>query len=144
SVRLERRVDTAIVDEVSIAPSLLAAAGVGVPAAMEGPPILPKVSGGRNGPVFAQYASRRYSIRRGSVKLIETTQPLRIELYDLATDPGEKHDLHAERGRIVRRLYRELADWKAARHPVTGEAPPAKLDRQQIERLRSLGYLGGS
>jgi len=143
-VRLRRgAVETALVGEVSIAPSILSIAGVPPPPWMEGPVILPKVKGPKDGPVFAQYGGRRYSVRSGAMKLIETLRPPRVELYDLAADPKETHDLFAERGPLAARLHRDLTAWKAQRHPVTGEPVPAALDKEQMERLRSLGYLGG-
>src|SRR5205814_1831813 len=66
-VRLRRGVvETALVGAVSIAPTILSIAGVTPPPSMEGPVILPKVKGPKDGPVFAQYGGRRYSIRRVS------------------------------------------------------------------------------
>ena len=54
---------------------------------------------------------------------------------------GEKHDVFTERRDDAKALYRELLAWKAQRKPVTGEAPPAVLDKEQIEKLRALGYI---
>jgi arylsulfatase A-like enzyme len=137
------RVETALVGEVSIAPTILTLAGVAPPASMEGPVILPKVNGSKMGPIYAQYGGRRYSIRDGDLKLIETVKPFKVELYDLSSDPAETKDLFDERGTDARRLYRALAKWRSQRKPVTGEAVPAPLDKEQLERLRSLGYLTG-
>jgi hypothetical protein len=60
-------------------------------------------------------------------------------LFDLETDPGERRDLAAERGALVREhrkriatLVRELA---APRH----EADAAT--REDLRRLRAIGYV---
>ena len=53
----------------------------------------------------------------------------------------ETRDLFAERAPAARDLYRELREWKSRRHPVLGESKPATLDEEQLEKLRSLGYL---
>jgi arylsulfatase A-like enzyme len=144
SVRLgPPRVETALVGEVSIAPTILSLAGIAPPAGMEGPVVLPEVQGPRDGPVFAQYGGRRFSVREGELKLIENLKPFKVELYDLTSDPRETRDLFAERGDDARRLYRALATWKSQRKPVTSDAVPAPLDKEQLEKLRSLGYLTG-
>ncbi|MDA0373501.1 MAG: sulfatase [Planctomycetota bacterium] len=54
------------------------------------------------------------SIRRGDLKLIHWFEDDRVELYDLASDPGESKDLSAERAETVRELLDAMAAWRAA------------------------------
>ncbi len=82
------------------------------------------------------------TIREGRFKYVEAPRP---ELYDLAEDPGESHDLSASqpssresmRAALAQHLEAERA-WQA-RAPATGAAnvPPDLL-----EKLGALGYLG--
>ncbi len=52
------------------------------------------------------------AIRKGSMKLIEWFEGGRVELYDLAQDPGERRDLAAERVKEAASLRAELARWR--------------------------------
>ncbi|HJS58045.1 MAG TPA: sulfatase, partial [Vicinamibacteria bacterium] len=82
------------------------------------------------------------TIREGRFKYVEAPRP---ELYDLAEDPGETHDLSASqpsrresmRAALAQHLEAERT-WQA-RAPATGAAnvPPDLL-----EKLGALGYLG--
>ena len=82
------------------------------------------------------------TIREGRFKYVEAPRP---ELYDLAADPGETHDLASSqaarsasmRSALARHLEAERA-WQA-RAPAAGAAtvPPDLL-----EQLGALGYLG--
>lgn len=54
------------------------------------------------------------AIRRGSLKLIEWFEDARVELYDLARDPGEAHNLAAERPGDVAALKADLAHWRSS------------------------------
>ncbi|MBA3482522.1 MAG: DUF4976 domain-containing protein, partial [Pirellulales bacterium] len=51
------------------------------------------------------------AIRRGDFKLIEFYADSRIELYDLAADPGEEHDLAEPEAERAAPLRRELQAW---------------------------------
>lgn len=52
------------------------------------------------------------AIRDGNWKLIQYEEDGRCELFDLAQDPGEQHDLSRERTKIVARLGQNLAHWR--------------------------------
>ena len=65
-------------------------------------------------------------------------RPARIELYDLAADPGQRRDLSTIESRETRRLLRELAAFRP--RPRAGPAA-APLDPELVESLRALGYL---
>jgi arylsulfatase A-like enzyme len=178
----------ALVEEVDLAPSILAYLGLPTPAGMEGRPVFGQGYGAGNRPaVFAQYGGRRYAVRTPSWKLIANRVPAgesparpagidgdgeprsadesagepaaggrepgepgstvprwRYELYDLETDPGEHRDLAAERPDQVERLAEALERWRSRRAPGAEPGEPVDLDREEIERLKALGYLGGS
>ena len=72
------------------------------------------------------------SLTDGSHQYIEAPRP---ELYDLAADPGEKRDLAASLPPAMREMRAALA-----RIP-RGEEPSGKSTPEEIEKLRSLGYI---
>jgi arylsulfatase A-like enzyme len=74
----------------------------------------------------------------GPFKLIIATNGER-EFYDLSQDPFEQRNLYASRLPMADRLEDGLRRWIAA-SPVV-HSRPAALDKQEIERLKSLGYL---
>jgi arylsulfatase A-like enzyme/predicted Zn-dependent protease len=82
-------------------------------------------------------ASDLRSLRVGRWKYIRAPRP---ELYDLAVDPGERHDLAGEQPARVEALEQQLqAILRDESRPSTGPA----LDPQTRDRLRSLGYVAG-
>jgi hypothetical protein len=65
--------------------------------------------------------------------LIEWFEDGRIELFDLASDPGERLDLALERPDEVRRLAASLAGWRlgidaAMPRPNPEHEPPKSAD----------------
>jgi arylsulfatase A-like enzyme len=52
------------------------------------------------------------AVRSGRWKLIEHFETKRIELFDLANDIGETHDLSSTRPDRARKLAAELAAWR--------------------------------
>ena len=86
----------------------------------------------------AQGAMR--SVADGRLKLVHDLGSGRFALYDLAADPGETHDVLAQRRRDVPRLRDALSAWLAR----TEGGPAAGSVRRAEEaerRLRSVGYL---
>lgn len=78
---------------------------------------------------------------QGRFKLIRSG---RLELYDLAADPAEAHDL-ADTIEIDRELRRAVAEYPL---PASGAAarqalPLDEIDEEASKRLASLGYLAG-
>jgi len=65
-----------------------------------------------------------------------------VEVYDLADDPGETRNLAPERPELTARLLSRLEDRiaEAGSDPLTLEE--FALEEQQVEKLRSLGYVG--
>ena len=111
-------------------------------------PLILSPSQGAGPDVYAEnvYPQRRFkwsemrAIRSGRLKLIDKTRP---ELYDLARDPDEAHDLSAEQPEVVARLARRLRGWEARldAHAAgdKGSAAPAPADVRA--GLMSLGYV---
>jgi arylsulfatase A-like enzyme len=70
----------------------------------------------------------------------------RIELYDRRTDRAETKNVAAQHPQEVERLMVEVNQWIEAQKQVrklVGPGGKTTLGPQAIERLRSLGYLGG-
>ncbi len=74
----------------------------------------------------------------GDFKLITATNGVH-ELYDLATDPHEEHNVYNERPSDAEVLEAGLRQWASTMPLVRPQ--PATLDRQAIKVLKSLGYL---
>lgn len=124
-------------------PTLLGAAGTEVPGwylpVLEGEDLRPLLEGrrapwgeralywhqphlwGANGPGIWPYSA----IRRGNWKLIHDHAAGRLELYDLAVDPGESRDLAETEPEVLAALAGELSDWV--------EASGARLSLQREE-----------
>src|SRR5262249_3664290 len=66
------------------------------------------------------------------------------ELYDLARDPGERVDLAGEHRDATERLQASLRAAVASMAPGGDTARAAALSPEQEEKLRALGYAGGS
>jgi arylsulfatase A-like enzyme/Tfp pilus assembly protein PilF len=81
------------------------------------------------------------AVRDGRYKLIQAP---RRELYDLAQDPGELHDLAAEQPERADALEQALEEM--LERVTSDETPsgPAAIDIETEERLQALGYIGGS
>ena len=135
------------VRHVDIVPTILDAIGAPIPPALDGRSLLAMTSGAPEPPAATYFESLSasinrgwaplYGVSRGSLKYIDLPIP---ELYDLAADPAESHDLAASRSADVRELQRLLA---ALRADDRGTAP-ARESADTREQLRSLGYLAGS
>jgi arylsulfatase A-like enzyme len=115
---------------------------------------------------FAQtyYGSQQYAMRVGPTKIIVTPartgtqrEPAptpgellappheRVELYDLAADPGELHDLSRQRPDETKKLKWQVSTWLVAQQPrgaptVEANEPP-DVDPELQQNLRALGYV---
>src|SRR5262245_2708066 len=86
-----------------------------------------------------QFDTKRM-VRRGNDKLIQDRVAQRAELFDLASDPGERHDLSSERVDRARELGAELERFLAGSIASERVAPPSAEERARLEQL---GYGGG-
>jgi len=135
------------VRHVDILSTVLDAIGAPLPTALDGRSLLALAAGGAAAPAATYFESLSasinrgwaplYGVSRGSLKYIDLPIP---ELYDLAADATESHDLAPSRPGDVRELQRLLAALRADDRP----AVPARENADTREQLRSLGYLAGT
>ena len=142
-----RRV-TAPVQHVDLLPTLLDLTGAAPVTDSAGKSLRPLLDGeGAAWPERQLYAealypryhfgwSELYALTTGQFRYIQAP---REELYDLIADPAERDNLALQRGRTVR-------DLRAGLDAVRGDGAlqsPAAVSDDVLQRLRSLGYLGG-
>jgi len=68
----------------------------------------------------------------------------RAELYDLATDPGETHNLAATERRTVAALRKTLGEIEQATGPAQAARAPIEEDEETLRKLSALGYVGST
>lgn len=136
--------ETAPTSALDVAPTLLAAGGL----AAEGLPGRDLAGPLHGEPVFAWDPGAM--VMAGDLKAVFRLRDGRPRLFDLAADPGERHDLTAERPADLARLERLLATREAADRAIAARlaAEPGSpgleaLSKDDIARLKALGYLGG-
>jgi arylsulfatase A-like enzyme/Flp pilus assembly protein TadD len=132
---------------VDLAPTVLDLLGAPALDGAEGRSLVPLIQGkgaGRTPAVYAEtYLPQLYmnwaplrAIRDERFKLIEAPRP---ELYDLSRDPGETRNLYLEQADTARALEKELGRWTSSG---VGTMSVGGLDREAIEKLAALGYVG--
>jgi len=139
---LKPAVSTAPARLVDLAPTVLDLVGVAAPASLDGRSLRAAAPGDDPGSYFEALnanLTRNWAplkgMLRGRRKLIDLASP---ELYDLAADPGEQHNIYAARRDEARDLESRLD-----RLAGSGAAPPTPvaIDPDADARLRSLGYI---
>ncbi|MGH7607119.1 MAG: sulfatase-like hydrolase/transferase, partial [Gemmatimonadales bacterium] len=137
------------VRHVDLLPTLLDLIGGTVPDGLDGESVTALARGESRRDVPSSYAeswfqrlhfgwSELRAVRTGEWKYIEAPRP---ELYNLRTDAGERKSVVGERARLVGRLAEEVRVLASADATVAAER---QIDAATAERLRSLGYIGGS
>ncbi len=153
---------------LDLVPTLLDLLGLRADGVVQGQSLAPLLRGGsfrRNGYVAASKPARpnpqgfvpenatdSFALIDSRWKLISRSRAKRaglapIELYERRTDPAEKQNVAGRFPEEAARLAEEIRRWIAAQdqvRPLIGRGQPASLDPKAIERLRSLGYIGGS
>ena len=136
--------EPAPVSLVDIAPTVLDGMGVAATMPFDGVSLWPTLVAGESlpsRPLFAegiQHGPLQSAVVRWPQKLIVNHADAYRDVYDLAEDPHERHSLASE----ARALVADLC-----RHQQTGDdsdRAPVTPNEDILERLRSLGYLGGS
>jgi arylsulfatase A-like enzyme len=83
------------------------------------------------------------AVQDSKLKLILDLENGDHQLFDLTQDPGELHDIAAERVEDLDRMKSRVKfHLDAVREYPAYRATPAPLSEEDIERLRSLGYVG--
>ena len=152
-----------IVEIVDVVPTILDLAGLAIPDQMQGESLkalLVPSSGERwtPKPAISEWTRRTdqrdeemvdaRSIILDGYKLIHNVERPdgfpEYELYDHGKDPLDQNDIAADHAEIVERLASQLAGWHewalANALPTDAESMEA-LDSEELERLRSLGYV---
>ena len=131
--------------------TVLEALEIDAPASLDGESVWPLLSGGTRASVPPSYAESYYprfhygwselrSIRADGWKVIDAPKP---ELYNLRDDPSEQRNLYASQQALADRMIADAA--RIDREMGGGEAVAVKQpDRETLERLRSLGYVGAT
>lgn len=136
---------------VDIAPTLLEAAGVASSGAMQGESLVPVLRNGarkKNRLAFSESyfaalqmgVSPIFSVQDNTLKYIDAPKP---ELYDLASDPGEKQNLIEQRKSEARQYQTRIEQYQKTYFKSSVEAEKRKVSAEEAEQFAALGYLGG-
>ena len=149
--RMERGVRTPIPwINTDLMPTLTGMVGVTPPTATDGIDWFSGASTDRARVVTAMTNRDRFevAIERGGMKLVLRCTPEYAEtLYDLEADPGERSDRILDDPGAATRLFDTLANimggepCAVVQNANRGIAPERALDDEQIEKLKSLGYI---
>lgn len=131
-------------------PTIAAITGAKAPENLDGVNLRGPVDANRHRIVTAMTNSNRYEVlsERGGEKLIQTCTPeYREELYDLAADPAEQKNIILDDPGLANQLA-DLLENQLGKEPCAliraanqGKAPEDLLSAEQIEELKSLGYI---
>jgi len=111
-----------------VLPTVLDAAGTHTPAGLDGVSFLPTLRGASSEQLthealYWEHARRHQAVRMGDWKAVRHHPDQALELYDLAADPAEGHDIAAQHPAIVARLETLMAELhRPSQHfPLAGE-----------------------
>ena len=146
-VRVESQVSS-----VDVLPTVLELVGIDVPDKVHGRSLIPAMfHPGANGNAYAYAESMTpnlqfgwsplQSLRSTRYKLIKAPRP---ELYDLAADPREATNIYAGRPEVAREMTTALDRLVRATSQDAPAPETADLDRETVERLAALGYVGAA
>ena len=134
------------VSEVDLLPTILSALGLEVPHGLVGVDLRHNADEAPRTIFSESFYLRGFGTRfdrteraavRWPMKLVVSTAGKR-ELYNLASDPDETHNLFRENDPRAQDLLARLTEWVGAIPPLANEAPPLDLDT--LRRLKALGY----
>ena len=154
---------------IDVMPSLLDLAGIQIPAVVEGQSLAPFAKGlpfHRSGRVMTSRFAHPYSQHDeflpenhiDSMALLEANWKLiyrengksvgmnKVELYDRRVDRGDTSNVAPQHPLEVDRMMTGIGAWMDAQKQIRtalGRGAKAAFDKDTMDRLRSLGYLGG-
>jgi arylsulfatase A-like enzyme len=137
---------------IDIAPTILKLWKIKIPDFMQGRPLLTnelKLINPVKERIFfsetfaPQAKSTKFSLRTNKWKLIFTPSQKRWELFDVANDIGENHDLYEKEKdkKNTISLMNELKEKYSHLLGMKRKLDKEKLDRDTLEMLKSLGYI---
>ncbi len=155
---------------IDVMPTVLDLVGAPIPDVVEGESLAPFAKGQpfqRRGPVmtsrFADPKAKKIGFvpenRIDAVALLDGNWKLiyrekgkevgvsKVELYDRRSDRGDTKNIAAQNPQQVDRMMTEIGKWMDVQKQIRkflGQGARATLDPRTLERLRSLGYIGGS
>lgn len=138
------------VSSVDILPTILKMVRIKCPGDIEGRSFFGLLQGkieNRNPYAFSKGAASVYSLRTKKWKLIYLANSGRYYLYDIENDKDELNNIKDIKNNEFKFLSKKLNEWiendkKKSIAPVKSSKMPP-LDRDTIEKLKSLGYIGG-
>ncbi len=145
-----KQVDTRV-GLVDVAPTILRAIGLAVPAEMQGESLLTMIPvrsathpGEQDRPAYAetQYPHRAFgwsslrALREGKYLYVRAPQ---AELYDQGTDPKAEHNLANTSKAVSETLAAQLEDFRSKTSQTMVNL--AKPDPEQVQKLQALGYV---
>ncbi len=86
-----------------------------------------------------------WAIRRGPFKAISVPNRHVNVLYDVSTDQEERNQVERVYPEILEELVAALGPWQSSMQKMAGKhgkGVPARLSNEELERLKSLGYIG--
>jgi arylsulfatase A-like enzyme len=128
-------------------PTVVAAAGLEVPEGYvnDAHDLLAGDSESRRDFVFSETGrwGDQMALIQGDWKILNDRSSNHLYLFDLASDPGELHDVSAQDHDTLMRLRNELleTDWNLDMKRSKFRIMAPKLSPQDIEKLKSLGYI---
>ncbi len=154
---------------IDVMPTVLDLLAVPIPEMVEGQSLTPFVKGQpfqRRGPVmtsrFADPEAQKIGVvpenRIDALALLDANWKLiyrdkakevglsKVELYDRRADRGETKNIASQHPQDVDRMMTEIGKWMEAQKTIRSslvQGTKANMDPKTLERLRSLGYLGG-
>ena len=152
AVALRGRAPKDLVNLADLMPTILQVLRIDVPADVQGRNLLPVMEGKPQADSRSLYAetflprlhfnwSELRSVETDKYHFIEAPKP---ELYDLSADPGELHNLVAEKQAVAEELRARLKSLIVQNSAGQELAEKTGLDPAMMERLKSLGYAGFS
>jgi arylsulfatase A-like enzyme len=148
--RIGARTVNAVSRQIDVLPTLLELLEIDTPAGLQGRSLVEMMLGGDDPagspPIFAEASLRAVktvelrSYTRGNWKLIDPIVPEGpAQLFNLKEDPGETHDLAADRTEHATALHTEMVEFQ--NHLPLGARQTVPLSTEDKADLKALGYL---